>query len=86
MLEHFLRQVDGCKLPDSIKETLRGMELTEDIYNDFVYLLQNIEYYTILGRIEKGYKWIAQQTDEQQIEQGKAKIQKLSDELERLKP
>lgn len=86
MNQHYLRQIDGCNLPDSIKVILRTREPTEDEYQEFVYMLQHADYYNVLDRIERGYEWIAQQTDERQISKGWVRISALEKELEEHAP
>lgn len=86
MNEHYLRQVDGCKLPDSIKVMLRTREPTDDEYQEFADMLHHCQYYTVLDRIEKGEAWIAQQTEPAMVAKGWARLRELEKELDALRP
>lgn len=56
----------------------------DQLWSDYAEILKKKEYYFMLDRIEKGYAFLAAQTDTGMIEKANARIKQLAQRLEEL--
>jgi mevalonate kinase len=79
LVQHFRNIIDESELPQSIKDMLNSREPytldeLDESYNELIHFLQHKDYYTLLERIEKNEKWLAEQTDATTIARGRAQL------------
>ena len=90
-MERYKSIIDGSKLPDSMKETLKArdpctLDELDEAFAELIYLLQHADYYDAIDRHEKGTALLEQEQNAGLQARYRKRLNELAGEIERLRP